>query len=137
MSWQEDLDRILGTKSWELVEKHYPGPGKYGTVRLTLVIKSVGPLAGGSLVELPGCCGVVVSTGAWVHREYNNRGIGTAMNEMRQERARELGYTVMICTDVVTNVPQQRILDRNGWQKLFQFNNRRTRHDVAMHMVEL
>jgi hypothetical protein len=90
-----------------------------------------------TLVPMPGCCGIVVSTHASVNSMYKNRGIGTEMNKFRQEIALLYGYTVMMCTDVETNHPQQRILYKNGWQRLYSFRNKRTGNDVAIHAIQL
>ena len=42
-----------------------------------------------------------------------------------------------MCTDIVTNEPQQKILKKNGWNQICQFKNAKTGNDVAMHYVVL
>jgi hypothetical protein len=95
------------------------------------------PIAGFNLYELPHCCGVMVSTSAYVSFKWRKRGIGQVLNAMRQDLGRFYGYTVMLCTDVVTNDPQRHILQKAGFQDLMQFENKRTGHQVAISAISL
>lgn len=90
-----------------------------------------------ALVSLPGCCGAVVSTHSFVNERYRNRGLGTLLNEMRRELAYRLGYGLMLCTDLASNVPQQKVLERNGWTLASKFQNRRTLNTLNLHYVHL
>ncbi len=83
-------------------------------------------IAGFTLICMPGCCGVVISTNCWVQMGYQRRGLGTLLNQMRIQMAWELGYSVMMCTDSASNAPQQRILVKNGWNRVRSFENQRT-----------
>lgn len=94
-------------------------------------------IAFGQLRQLPGCCGVCVSTQADVSIKYRSLGIGALLNSYRQELAWQLGYTTLLCTDVDKNVAEQRVLEKTGWKRLFGFKNRRTNNDVSMHVVNL
>lgn len=89
------------------------------------------------LLQLPGCCGVALSTGAIVFGPHRNKGLGTILNELRKDISREAGYTVLMCTDVMHNEPQRKILQKNGWKDVFEFVNRRTGNQVAISVVEL
>lgn len=89
------------------------------------------------LVDMPGCCGVVVSTGSLIHPAYRCKGLGTLLNTMRIELANELGFGAIICTDKLVNLPQRRILDKNGWFEAAQFNNPNTGNDVSIHTYVL
>lgn len=99
----------------------------------------VGPnwVAGFSLSPLPGCCGVVISHGAGVDPRYQGKGVGTLMNAMRVDIARLYGYGTMLCTDLVTNTPQRRILARNGWKDVHTFTNPRTDNELAISVIDL
>lgn len=89
------------------------------------------------LAEMPGCCGIVISTAAFVVPGRRNVGLGQYLNNLRKKLAKELNYAVMICTDVDKNLPQQSILNKNGWEKILSFTNRKTLNEVSMHMVML
>jgi GNAT superfamily N-acetyltransferase len=88
-----------------------------------------------TLVTMPGCCGILVSTGSYVEQKFQGKGIGHLLNSMRQRIAYEWGYPLMICTDVTTNTPQQKILSKAGWKHLLGFKNSRTGNDVSLHAI--
>lgn len=90
-----------------------------------------------TLSQLAGCCGACVSSGAYVALTARGRGIGTFFNKVRQRIARELGYGIMICTDVESNEPQQKILDNTGWESVYKWTNPRTRNALEMRVVHL
>jgi len=94
-------------------------------------------VAEGKIVEMPGCCGLVVSTGAWVSYDERNYGVGTIMSDLRSEIAKCMGYTAMICTDVDTNAPQQKVLGTLGWDRVSGFVNRRTDNPLSIHVKYL
>ena len=79
-----------------------------------------------ALQQMPGCCGLLVSTGSFVNVRYRNKGIGHRLNQFRQQLAHQLGYSALICTDVHSNDPQRKILKKNGFQDIYQFTNART-----------
>lgn len=90
-----------------------------------------------TLEKFPGCCGIYVSTGAMVWYEYRRKGIGTILNKMRIDIARAEGYGCLICTDIVDNKPQQKILAKNGWSQIHQFMNPRTGNNVHISVINL
>lgn len=90
-----------------------------------------------SIEQLRGCCGVCVSTGAHVSMPYRRLGLGTLLNEMRLGMAKRLGYGVMLCTDVITNGPERKLLAKNGWKDVHKFRNPRTGRQVAISVRSL
>jgi len=90
------------------------------------------------LLEFPGCCGIALSTGAYVFPEFPERGIGTILNILRIEIARAHGYTVMVCTaNDADDGLMDRLLRKNRWEESFSFINKRTDNKVSMHHVFL
>jgi GNAT superfamily N-acetyltransferase len=90
-----------------------------------------------SIEQLRGCCGVCVSTGARVRVEYQWLGIGTLLNEMRLGMAKRLGYGVMLCTDALSNEPEVKILEKNGWKEMYNFVNPRTNRKLGIYLRTL
>jgi hypothetical protein len=88
------------------------------------------------LVEMPGCCGVVISTGAFTSESFRQRGIGTALNKFRMAIAKAIGYSTMMCTAVDDGITEK-ILNKNGWTKIGGFVNRRTDNSISMYSVML
>lgn len=90
-----------------------------------------------TLVCMPGCCGIVISTRVKVDIRYRNKGIGTLLNQMRIQMAHDAGYGVIMCTDVIHNEPQQAILKKNNWWRAFMFPNPRTSNVVALDFIHV
>ena len=82
------------------------------------------------LTQLPGCCGICVSTGAYVFADYRKKGVNKLTNGLRQAIAKTVGYTVLLCTDKADNEPEKRTLRACGWQDIFRFTNSRTQNVV-------
>jgi hypothetical protein len=94
-------------------------------------------IAGFVMCQLPGCCGICLSTKAYVSYSLQGRGLGLILAKLRIAIAKEAGYTVLMCTDVDTNVPQRKIMSRLGWKDIYQFNNLRTGNDVNISVLDL
>lgn len=94
----------------------------YGCVRL----ENRQPISHFYLTELPGCCGVCVSYHAYVEQDFRNKGLGTLFNEFRKEIATALGYTILLCTSTEKNKEQKNILEKNEWETIYQFENKKT-----------
>jgi hypothetical protein len=87
--------------------------------------------------ELHKCCAVVVSCGVSVSSYYQNRGFGTLLNNLRIEIAKRMGYSLMMCTDREKNVPQRKILAKNGWKDVCSVHNKRTGNNVFVSVIDL
>jgi hypothetical protein len=110
-----------------------PEEGKWVIVNVAPGLTSTERLvAQWTLVAMPGCCGIVISTACKTYERYQHRGLGTLLNQMRIQMAYELGYSLILSTDVTTNVPQERILQKMQWRKLTVFKNRRTDNAVSL-----
>lgn len=89
------------------------------------------------LQTLPGCCGICVSYRSCIAEKYRKKGLGSLLNSMRIVIAKEAGFGLMLCTDVVTNIAQRKILNKNGWKELTSFVNPRTGNTVSIHAIDL
>jgi len=105
-------------------------------VRYTLNIKDK-VIAEFTLVPMIGCCGICVSTRASVIPEYRGKGLGTLLNLLRIDIAREAGYSILLCTDIEKNEYQRKILRANGWRDLTSFINKRTKNHVYISCINL
>lgn len=90
-----------------------------------------------TMIQMPGCCGVVVSTGSLVSACYRKKGIGTLLNLFRIEIAKILGYSLIFCTDVTENTAESRILEKNGWKIIDRFLNKRTNNNVNLSVFHI
>ena len=89
------------------------------------------------LIQMIGCCGICVSTGVYVHNEYRNKGVNTILNNFRIDIAKELGYGLLLCTDVSNNTAEVKTLDKNGWKHVYNFKNPRTSNKINISIKEL
>lgn len=89
-----------------------------------------------SIREMPGCCGIAISTGAFTQEAFRQRGIGTALNKFRMALAKAQGYTMLVCTAIDDGITEK-ILAKNGWQKNLSFKNRRTNNPITLYSVSL
>lgn len=114
-------------------EKHQEGRFDLRRVRKNRTYTTIAHF---NLIAMPGCCGILISSGSYVMPEYQNKGIGTILNKMRTEISHLWGYSLLMCTDVADNQHQQKILEKNGWQTLKEFVNNRTRNTVKVHAID-
>jgi GNAT superfamily N-acetyltransferase len=89
------------------------------------------------LLQMPGCCGICISTGTYVNPEFRGKGVNVLLNNFRIDIAKDLGYGLLICTDLKSNIPQMKTLDKNGWKHIYEFKNPRTNNILNITIKEL
>lgn len=89
------------------------------------------------LLQMTGCCGICISTGVYVHPDFRGKGINTLLNNFRINIAKHLGYGLLMCTDLKSNTPQMKTLDKNGWKHIHEFKNPRTGNILNVTIKEL
>jgi len=94
-------------------------------------------VASWELYQMKNCCGICVSTVAMVEQPFRKNGLGLVLNQIRIDLARMMGYGLLLCTDVTSNVPQQKILKANGWKLIHKFINPRTNNELGIHVIGL
>ena len=155
---KQELDKILGRNDWVLLDKEYDVDyseklpvGKYELripdadapkerrwdMATRAYVELPMPIASFELHPMINCCGVCVSSRAWVHPNFRGRGLNTILNQARIDIARANDYSVLLCTDNIANAPETKTLLKNGWYEIFRFVNRRTNHTLAIQVVLL
>src|SRR5687768_9885709 len=116
----ETVSHISPDTTKKILESHkpaieaivgYPVTFRHGQTSLGVEIIKAGTqlrLAGWRLVGLPGCCGVVVSTEAWVTTKHQRKGLNTLLNKVREEIAKANRYGMIICTTISNNIPENK-----------------------------
>ena len=89
------------------------------------------------LDQLPGCCGVVVSNGAFIDKDQRGVGLGTFFHNERIELSKYLGYSCMMATTTNNNLTEQHILKSSGWNNVHSFTNRRTGNRVQIWIKDI
>ena len=89
------------------------------------------------LIQMTGCCGICISTGTYVYPDFRGKGVNIILNNFRIDIATYLGYGLLMCTDLKSNIPQMKTLDKNGWKHIHEFKNPRTGNILNVTIKEL
>ena len=89
------------------------------------------------LAQMLGCCGICISTGTYVHPDFRGKGVNSLLNNFRIDIAKNLGYGLLMCTDLKSNTPQMKTLNKNGWKHIHEFKNPRTENILNVTIKEL
>ena len=89
------------------------------------------------LYKMPHCCAILVSCRSTVNSGFRNKRIGTALNILRQDIGRLLGYSLLFCTDIESNKYQRKLLATNGWKDIYDVKNKRTGNKVFLSVINL
>lgn len=134
------LAKLLDTNMLTLIETNtkaqYDYDYKLPIGKWSLTVKGVA-VASFELYPMINCCGICVSTRAWVNELHRGKGIGKQLNLLRMDIARNNGYSLLLCTDQVGNDYQRKILSANGWRDIVNFRNKRTGNELAITVVDL
>lgn len=74
-----------------------------------------------TLTTFPSSRKYCVSHNAVVYSTYTRKGIGTLLNKMRIDIAKQMRFLTLLCTYSVSNIPQKKILEKNGWRDIHIF----------------
>jgi GNAT superfamily N-acetyltransferase len=86
------------------------------------------------LTQQTGCCGILVSTDTFVETKHRGNGIAQEMMFLKEQLAKDFGYSLMLATVNMTGNPAEcHILEKNGWQLGSSFINSRTKNKVGVY----
>lgn len=89
------------------------------------------------LQGMPGCCGVVVSCFAYLSPDNRHTGLSKPFRAIKETVAKKLGYTVMIATSEITNIPAFISMQHSGYEIVKTFTNKRTQHVLAFGIKQI
>jgi GNAT superfamily N-acetyltransferase len=89
------------------------------------------------LEPMKGCNGICISRKVVVYDRYRGKGYGTIFCKMRELLARQFNFSMIMCTMVVDNIAQQKILEKNQWEKLNEFLNLKTQNRVSLYCKKI
>lgn len=81
---------------------------------------------------MPGCCGVVVSTGSWLEVKERGSNIGEHFHQLKAFVAKQLGYSRMLATTQTKNFPELIGAAKHGWKLHEAFINTRTGEQLTV-----
>lgn len=138
------LSRLIGEEvSAYIVGEPYVGATFHTTIKRSLITKRQltyeydQALARFSLSDFPGCCSYLVSHDTLVNYDFRNRGIAQLLQPIKENIARMAGYTFLVCTTITSNEAQNHILQKFGWEKVYENINRRTGNSVIQWMKKI
>lgn len=84
------------------------------------------------LNPFPGCNQIAVSNHAHIFPDYRGEGKGQLQHRQRLQKAKELGYNLLVCTVKSDNKIEKHILEKYGWEKNTSFFNTETENQIEM-----
>lgn len=84
------------------------------------------------LNPFPGSNQIVVSNHAFIRPEFRGQGLGHKQHRERLQKAKALGYDLIICTVRTDNVVERHILLKNGWTFIQRFRSTETNHELDL-----
>lgn len=86
------------------------------------------------LMELPSCCGVLISYTTFVNELFRGIGIAQFLQKMKEDIAAYNGYTAIILSTIEHNVEETHVLEKTDWQKMYSFRNRRSDNKLGLYV---
>ena len=120
------------------LESELPEKGLFKTTKFRFC--SIGNREGSEIRELgsfyfspmPGCCGIVISHDTFLNKNYRGTDVSDAFRKIKNELAKELGYTVMIATTQMTNLPGVGNMMKSKYKIPLTFTNKRTNNLLGL-----
>jgi GNAT superfamily N-acetyltransferase len=84
-----------------------------------------------------GCGGVAIVRDVYLHESFRGKGLGIKFLNLQEELAKDFGYSAMMCSVVLGNHPQQKILAKNDWKVMALFHNKRSGNHVRLYYKKL
>jgi len=89
------------------------------------------------LIEMPGCCAYLISTGTYVGRKYGGKGVAQFLQKLKYEMAKDSHYPYLIATTVKNNEIENHILRKFNWELVDEITNSRTKNIVLFWKKEI
>jgi GNAT superfamily N-acetyltransferase len=85
-----------------------------------------------TMSDLPGCCGICVSSDVSVWGSFKGKGLGQKLLQVRIDAAKSAGYSRMLATTLTGNETEIHILEKFGFLEIDAFDNQRTGHSIRV-----
>lgn len=94
-------------------------------------------LGGFCLNQMPGCCGIAVLYHTFITVDYRGNGFGQYLTKLQKLIAKARGFTMLLCTDRISNTPQRVIMEKFEFTSYFTFKNSKTNNLVELRASDL
>lgn len=85
-----------------------------------------------TLVPMPACCGLVISTDLYLNTKYRGTEIGKEFLTLKEWTAKMLGYPAIIATTQIDNVAEQKSMTKRGYKEIAQWKNTKTNNQLNL-----
>lgn len=128
LSFEKKLSHVSILAECEEADEYQQEKGFETTTEFKLYhIRSEKILIGGfCFTTLPGCCGVVVSSGTWLTEHTKHSGLSNPFRELKEEIAKKCGYSMMIATTDMSKIPSVGNMIKSKYNIFKVFTNKRT-----------
>lgn len=82
--------------------------------------------------EMPGCCGVVVVHNMFLFTQYRGSQFSDPVRRVKEKLARELGYSLMIATTRMDQIPAVQNMFKSKYTIATTFCNKRTNNLIGL-----
>lgn len=125
--------KVYSEQLWAEVADEQPEKGLNKTTYFIAHCKMTNEkVAKFALAPLPGCCGVVVSHDSEIFPAFRSRGYGRSFHAMKEAVAIKFGYSAMLATTQLRNIPEVVGAAKARWRILESFRNLRTQNDIGV-----
>lgn len=124
----EDYSRSVHFDRFNLIQTMNP-------FKIMLELSETGrPIGHFSLSEMPGCCGIMISHNTQIYKDFQGKGIASIFQELKFALAKELGFSLLLCTVREDNEIEKHILQKFGWirHEGSIFQNSRTTNIISV-----
>lgn len=87
--------------------------------------------------SMPGCSRIGISHGLKIYPEFRGKGLSKQTQDIRDNKAKELGYIIILSTTAVGNAAQEHRQEWNCSKKVQWLFNDKTGHDVILYARHL
>lgn len=89
------------------------------------------------LRKMPYCSAIVILCNLEVYEDHRGKGISKSIFEFVEHEAKRLNYSAIICTDVATNKPMRKCLNRHNWSDIFSTKNPNSGNNIYLTIKDL
>lgn len=89
------------------------------------------------LTPMPGCCGIVVSHGAFLNPNSRHSGLSQPFRDIKEKVAKHYGYSLMIATNDLSNIAGTVSMVRSNYKFVHSFTNSRTKNRIGVGIKDI
>jgi GNAT superfamily N-acetyltransferase len=89
------------------------------------------------LTQMEGCNGICILSKMLVFDDYKGKGYGYRLSIFKELLAKEMQYSLLMCTVIKGNIAQEKIMAKNKWELSNQFLNLKTNNNISIYQKKI